>query len=94
MSINIFVLRRSSVIMAEGIEQEDFWLIKNPIEIVTNPVMKEETPMFSVSFLPFLQYTKEAKTYGVKFSKDEIVAVATPVEELYEHYSNFFNVNE
>lgn len=80
--------------MGEGIELDDCWMIKNTVEINTNPVMQNEQPVFSVSFLPFLQYTKEVKENGIKFLKDEIVSVATPVEELYEHYSKFFNKNE
>lgn len=94
MNIKILFLRNSLVAMGEINETEnDFW-IRNPIEVITRPSTEGDESGFSISFAPLFHYTEDAKGDGIKISKTEVLSEMTPINQLKEHYTKFFNINE
>ncbi len=94
MNVKILFLKSPLIIMGDVNVTEDSIFIRNPVEIITKAVSEGEQPGFAVSFAPIFHYALEAKEEGVRILKSEIISEMTPVQDLAEHYTKHFKVNE
>jgi hypothetical protein len=94
MNIKILLLKSPLIIMGEINVTDDSVFVRNPVEVITKSVGDVEQSGFAISFAPIFHYAQESKEEGVRFLKSEIISEMTPIEELKEHYTKHFKINE
>jgi hypothetical protein len=89
MSIQLITLKTTQTIMCDieltKVEASTAALIKNPVQIVSQP-SREGSVM---NFVPFLEYSEEFKT-GIVLDINDILCITTPVKELLNEYNKLF----
>ena len=88
MTIKLVTFKTNHTIMGEVTEQTASITVKQPVQVVSVPPRSANDPG-SVAFSPFIEYAQEFKT-GFTISKNDILTISTPVEELENQYNQIF----
>lgn len=83
--IKLVTFKTNQTIMGDVDEQADFFMVKQPVQVVMQPT--KEGP--AIAFLPFLEFAQEFKT-GIRVPKEDVLVVNTPIIELENQYNQIF----
>lgn len=83
--IKLITLKTNHTIMGEIEERVGAYLIKTPVQVVTQNT--QQGPM--VGFVPFVEFAQEFKT-GITIDVKDILFISTPVVELENQYNQMF----
>lgn len=87
MNIKAVTFKRGGTIITELNEDDDNYFLIRPVEAIMS---KNDSDDFFMTFIPFLHYTEDARTTGVKIPKSEIMTISTPLEQVVRHYITSF----
>jgi hypothetical protein len=93
MNIKLLKTRMGEEILAEvnSAEIEDFsatLMLKNPVAVIVVPPAPGAPQKQSLAFVPWVQFSKDDVIY---VSRDNIVAIAEPIEQLVLKYREMFS---
>lgn len=87
METNIKVLKLLSgeEVVADITDEGSFFKLKNPVKFVMMPVNQSQV---GVEMHPFIMLSKDSE---IELSKDFVIAVCTPIDEIVKSYSAQFS---
>jgi len=87
MNVKAITFKRGGTIISDVSEDDENYYLLRPVEAIMS---KNESDDFFMTFIPFLHYTEEARSAGIKIPKTEIMTISTPIEQVVNHYNTSF----
>jgi hypothetical protein len=87
MTIKLVTFKTNHTILAEvDCTKDNEVVMKQPIQVIVQPT--KDGPM--MGFAPFLEFSEEFKTPGIKVSMDDVLCITSPQRELENKYNEMF----
>lgn len=84
-NVKVLKLLSGEEIVAEVVDEGSFYTLKNPVKFVMTPVNQNQ---MGVEMHPYIMLSKDD---FVELSKDFVIAVCNPVDEISDSFKNQFS---